>query len=132
MTIDRTPVGPVRVVSADRSGSVPGVDRTVTGLPIKLLHDRVLVKAEGPEGERRSSGGIVIPATAAVGRRLVWAEVVGVGQAVRSVQVGDRVLYEPEDRAQIEIHGVSYVLLRERDIHAVAAERVEGSTGLYL
>lgn len=132
MTIDRTPAGPVRVVSADRSGSVPGVDRTVTGLPIKLLHDRVLVKAEGPEGERRSSGGIVIPATAAVGRRLVWAEVVGVGQAVRSVQVGDRVLYEPEDRAQIEIHGVSYVLLRERDIHAVAAERVEGSTGLYL
>ncbi|MBX6372011.1 MAG: co-chaperone GroES [Acidothermus sp.] len=108
------------------------MDRTVTGLPIKLLHDRVLVKAEGPEGERRSSGGIVIPATAAVGRRLVWAEVVGVGQAVRSVQVGDRVLYEPEDRAQIEIHGVSYVLLRERDIHAVAAERVEGSTGLYL
>ncbi|MBX5447982.1 MAG: co-chaperone GroES, partial [Acidothermus cellulolyticus] len=59
-------------------------------------------------------------------------EVVGVGQTVRSVQPGDRVLYEPEDRAQIEIHGVSYVLLRERDIHAVAAERVEGSTGLYL
>ena len=41
------------------------VDAT-SGLPIKVLHDRVLVKAEGPGGERRSSGGIVIPATASV------------------------------------------------------------------
>ena len=104
-----------------------------SGLPIKLLHDRVLVKAEGPGGERRSTGGIVIPATAAMGRRLAWAEVVGVGQNVRSVEVGDRVLYDPEDRAEIEIHGAAYVLLRERDVHALAAARVEqGSTGLYL
>jgi chaperonin GroES len=104
-----------------------------SGLPIKLLHDRVLVKAEGPEGERRSTGGIVIPATASMGRRLVWAEVVGVGQSVRTIEVGDRVLYDPEDRAQIEIHGTGYVMLRERDVHAVAAARVDdNSTGLYL
>jgi chaperonin GroES len=108
------------------------VDRD-TGLPVKLLHDRVLVKADGPDGERRSSGGILIPATAAVGRRLMWAEVVGVGQHVRAVEAGDRVLYEPEDRAEIELHGVAYVLLRERDVHAVAAVRVkEDATGLYL
>jgi chaperonin GroES len=103
------------------------------GLPIKLLHDRVLVKADGPGGERRSSGGIVIPATATVGRRLVWAEVVGAGQNVRSIEVGDRVLYDPEDRAEIEIHGAMYVLLRERDVHALASSRIDqGSTGLYL
>ncbi len=104
-----------------------------SGLPIKLLHDRVLVKADGPEGERRSTGGIVIPATATMGRRLVWAQVVGVGQSVRTVQTDDRVLYDPDDRAEVEIHGIRYVLLRERDVHAVAAPRVdEGSTGLYL
>ena len=103
------------------------------GLPIKLLHDRVLVRADGPDGERRSTGGILIPATATMGRRLAWAEVVGTGQNVRTIEPGDRVLYEPEDRAEIEIHGASYVLLRERDVHAVAAPRVnEGSTGLYL
>ena len=102
-------------------------------LPIKLLHDRVLVRADGPDGERRSTGGILIPATATMGRRLVWAQVVGTGQNVRTIEVGDRVLYEPEDRAEVEIHGASYVLLRERDVHAVAAARVdEGSTGLYL
>ena len=33
------------------------------------------------------------------------------------------------------MRGATYVLLRERDLHAVAAERLkdsEGSTGLYL
>lgn len=102
-------------------------------LPIRMLHDRVLVSVEGEAGERRSTSGIVIPATAAVGRRLAWAGVVAIGQHVRQVQVGDRVLYDPEDRAEVELHGSQYVLLRERDIHAVAAPRVEdGRTGLYL
>jgi len=101
-------------------------------LPIQLLHDRVLVKEDGPGGERRSTGGIVIPATAQVGKRLIWAEVVGVGPNVRTVQGGDRVLFEPEDRGEVELRGETLVLLRERDIHAVAAARVENSTGLYL
>ena len=103
------------------------------GLPIRLLHDRVLVRLEGAEGERRSTAGIVIPATASVGRRLAWATVVGAGSNVRSIVVGDRVLFDPEDRAEVELQGRQYVLLRERDVHAVAAERVEtDSTGLYL
>ncbi|WP_405592644.1 GroES family chaperonin [Streptomyces sp. NBC_01190] len=100
-----------------------------------MLHDRVLVRQEGGEGERRSGGGILIPATAAVGKRLAWAEVVAVGQNVRGVEVGDRVLYDPEDRAEVEVRGVPYVLMRERDLHAVAAERLQDtddSTGLYL
>ena len=82
--------------------------------------------------QRRSTGGIVIPATAQVGKRLIWAQVVGVGPNVRTVQTGDRVLYEPEDRGEVELQGERLVLLRERDLHAVAAERVEGGTGLYL
>ncbi|WP_189824004.1 GroES family chaperonin [Streptomyces finlayi] len=102
-------------------------------LPIRMLHDRVLVKSDSPEGERRSGGGILIPATAAVGKRLAWAEVVAVGQNVRTVVPGDRVLYDPEDRAEVEVRGTAYVLMRERDLHAVASERVsEDSTGLYL
>ena len=104
-------------------------------LPIRMLHDRVLVRQENSEGERRTGGGILIPATAAVGRRLAWAEVVAVGQNVRTVEPGDRVLYDPEDRAEVEVRGVPYVLMRERDLHAVAADRFEGSqdsTGLYL
>ncbi|GAA4246931.1 co-chaperone GroES [Dactylosporangium darangshiense] len=102
-------------------------------LPIRLLHDRVLVRLEGAEGERRHVSGIVIPATASVGKRLSWATAVGVGPNVRSIVSGDRVLFDPEDRSEVELQGRDYVLLRERDVHAVAARRVEpDSTGLYL
>ena len=103
-------------------------------LPIQMLHDRVLVTIDSDAGERRSSAGIVIPATAKMGKRLSWAEVVAVGQNVRTVEVGDRVLFDPEETAEVELHGTAYVLLREREIHAVAAERLEdaGATGLYL
>lgn len=102
-------------------------------LPIRMLHDRVLVELDREAGERRSTGGIVIPATAAVGRRLAWARVVAVGANVRTIEVGDRVLFDPEDRGEVEVRGQSYLLLRERDVHAVASERLsDGQTGLYL
>jgi chaperonin GroES len=104
------------------------------GLPIRLLHDRVLVRLDADEGERRSTAGIVIPATASLSsRRLSWATAVGVGPHVRSIVTGDRVLFDPDDRSEVELHGQEYVLLRERDVHAVAAERVKpDGTGLYL
>lgn len=93
----------------------------------------MLVREDSDARERRSLGGIVIPITAQMGRRLVWAKVVALGPNVRSLEIGDRVLFEPEDRGQVELQGVDYVLLRERDIHAVAATRHStAGTGLYL
>jgi chaperonin GroES len=110
--------------------TTPNADGSV---PIKLLHDRVLVREDREGRERRSTGGIVIPITAQVGRRLSWAKVVAIGPNVRSVEIGDRVLFEPEDRGQVELQGIDYVLLRERDVHAVAASRhSHAGTGLYL
>ena len=109
--------------------TIPGADK----LPIQMLHDRVLVSLDAEAGERRSAAGIVIPATAVMGRRLAWARVAGVGANVRTVQVGDRVLFDPEDKAEVEVRGEEFILLRERDLHAVASERlVDGQTGLYL
>lgn len=102
-------------------------------LPVKMLNDRIMVRIGPAEGERRSSGGILIPATAQVGKRLTWAEVVAVGPNVRSMEEGDKVLFNPEDRYEVEVRGTDYIILRERDVHAVAAQRLEeGSTGLYL
>ncbi len=100
--------------------------------PINVLFDRVLVQVSQAEGERRSRAGILIPATAQIARRLVWADTVAVGPHVRAVKVGDKVLFNPEDRFEVEVHGEEYVILRERDIHAVASERNDSGTGLYL
>lgn len=102
-------------------------------LAIKMLNDRVLVRVDTAEGERKSSGGILIPATAQMSKRLAWAEVVAIGPNVRAMQVGDHVLFNPEDRYEVEVRGDDYIILRERDVHAVAASRLaEASTGLYL
>jgi chaperonin GroES len=99
-----------------------------------MLHDRVLVAVETEQGERRSSGGILIPATAALGgKRLSWHRVVSIGSHVRTVKVDDRVLFDPEDKAEVEVQGELYVVVRERDIHAVAADRLgDSQPGLYL
>jgi chaperonin GroES len=98
-----------------------------------MLHDRVLVRVDAESAERLSSSGILIPATASVGKRLAWGVVAATGQHVRQVNVGDRVLFDPEDRSEVELQGVDYTLLRERDLHGVAEPEESGrSTGLYL
>jgi chaperonin GroES len=101
-------------------------------LEIQMLHDRVMVQVVAGAGERRSSAGIVIPATAQMAKRLAWGEVFGVGNHVRQVQVGDQVLFSPDDQFEVEVQGQTYLVMRERDLHAVAAERAEHGTGLYL
>ena len=59
------------------------------------------------------------------------------GHHVRSVAVGDRVLYAQDDHFEVDVTGRTYVVLRERDLHAVASEtsepaRSSSGTGLYL
>ncbi|WP_329788512.1 co-chaperone GroES [Lentzea sp. DG1S-22] len=101
-------------------------------LEIQMLYDRVMVRISPEDGERRSSGGIVIPATAQMAKRLAWGEVFGVGTGVRHVKVGDRVMFNPEDQLEVEVQGTTYLVMRERDLHAVATELTEHGTGLYL
>jgi chaperonin GroES len=99
---------------------------------IQMLHDRVLVRPVKESGEQLRASGIVIPATADQTRRLVWGEVCGVGTYVRAVKVGDKVLFHPADQFEVEIHGDTYLVMRERDLHATATERPEHGIGLYL
>jgi chaperonin GroES len=97
-----------------------------------MMNDRVLVHVPQTEGERRSRAGILIPATAQFAKRLLWAPVAAVGPHVRSVKAGDKVLFNPEETFEVEVHGEQYLIIRERDIHALASERNDGGTGLYL
>lgn len=87
------------------------------------------------EGERTSRGGLLIPATAAPApRRCLWGEVTLVGPDVRGVKVGDRVLFLPQAGLEVELEGEDRLLLRERDVQAVASptEGPEQSPGQYL
>ncbi|GIU89290.1 MAG: 10 kDa chaperonin [Acidimicrobiia bacterium] len=99
---------------------------------IRMTADRLLVTPGKEAEERKSRAGILIPATANVNRRLVWGEVVAAGPTVRTVEPGDQVLFSPESGFEVEIRGDEYLILRERDVHAVASARTEGQSGLYL
>ncbi len=87
-------------------------------------------------GERKSSGGLLIPATAVPApRRLQWADVALVGPDVRAVKQGDRVLFLPQAGLEVELDGVEYLLLRERDVQAVSSSpsaRKDREPGQYL
>jgi chaperonin GroES len=99
---------------------------------IRMTADRLLACPSDEAAERKSRAGIVIPATANVDRRLVWAEVIAVGPTVRNVEEGDQVLFAPDAGYEVEIRGDEYLILRERDVHAVASTGREGQSGLYL
>ncbi len=106
----------------------PGASRRA----VTVLGDRVLV-APPDDAERRSKGGIVIPATArSVDRKGIWGEAIGVGPHVRHVTIGDEVLYLPEDAIEVDVRGDAYLIVRERDVHAVGSEDSAAATGLYL
>ena len=74
------------------------------------------------EGERRTSGGILIPATAQMSKRLVWAEVVAAGaERPQPSRSATRCCSARRTATRSRCGGEDYMILRERDIHAVAA-----------
>ncbi len=99
---------------------------------VAVLGDRVLISP--PDGsERRTKAGILIPATArSVDRKGIWGETIGVGPHVRQIGTGDEVLYLPEDAIEVDVQGEAYLIVRERDVHAVASTQSESGSGLYL
>ncbi len=111
----------------------PSSGGDTAGLAVRVTADRILC-GTGADGEKRSRGGILIPATAESKDRLgVWADVMEVGPLVRSTEAGDKVLFLPESAIQVDIHGDKYVIIRERDVHAIASVASDaGGTGLYL
>jgi len=113
--------------SAASTSSQPDDRRSVV-----VTGDRILVRLPDP-GERRTKAGILIPATAhSVDRKGIWGMVIGVGPHVRQVEPDDEVLYLPDDAIEVDVKGEAFLIVRERDIHAIASRRVDDATGLYL
>jgi len=121
-----------RYAESVESPKIRAVDTTEAGQSIRMTADRVLVR-KPTDAERSTKTGLLIPATAAsLNKRCVWSEVVAVGPNVRAIEVDDHVLHLPDGGLEVEIRGEEYILLRERDVHAVASDRTDGGTGLYL
>jgi chaperonin GroES len=96
--------------------------KPATAPEIRLTGDRIVVRV--PEnGERRTSGGLLIPATAMPApKRLSWGDVTLTGPEVRVAKEGDRILFLPSAGLEVELDGEDLVLLRERDVQAVSSQ----------
>jgi chaperonin GroES len=95
-----------------------------TPTPLRLLHDRILVKRT--KAEDKTPGGLFIPDNAK--EMPVEAFVIAVGDGACNkddvripldVKAGDRVLFSKYIGAEVKIHGDDHVILREGDILAV-------------
>ena len=94
---------------------------TTFGDELRLTGDRLVVR-NPDDGERKTAGGLLIPATAMPApKRLSWGDVQLVGPDVRVAKRGDRVLFLPSSGLEVELQGEDYVLLRERDVQAVSS-----------
>jgi len=125
----RTPkLRPVDADAADATSAQPAA----TEERMRLTADRILVNVP-EDSERKSKGGLLIPSTASTPlRRCVWSEVVLAGPEARNARAGDRVLFIPHTGLEVEWKGETYLLLRERDIQAVASDRPDQDSGQYL
>ncbi len=82
--------------------------------PIKPLADRVVaVRVEAAE---KTASGLYLPDNAK--EKPVAAEVKAVGPDVKSVKVGDRILYKEYSTTDIKIDGIEYLIVKEEDILA--------------
>lgn len=93
-------------------------------MTIRPLHDRVVVRPL--EAETKTTGGIVIPGSAA--EKSGQGEILAVGNGtvldngeVRplSVKVGDRVLYGKYSGSEVKLDGEELVVIKESEILAV-------------
>ena len=93
-------------------------------MKIRPLHDRVIIRRL--EEEKTSSGGIVIPDTAA--EKPIRGEVIAVGNGkilengetrALDIKVGDKVLFGKYSGTEVKVDNEDLLVMREDDIMAV-------------
>lgn len=94
-------------------------------MPVRPLHDRVLVK-RAEEAEQKSSAGIIIPDTAK--EKPQRGTVVAAGEGKKDdqgkripldVKEGDEVLFGKYAGTEVKIEGEEYLIMHESDLLGV-------------
>lgn len=94
-------------------------------MPVRPLHDRVLVK-RAEEAEQKSSGGLIIPDTAKEKPQRGTIVAVGEGKkddngkrVAMDVKEGDEVLFGKYAGTEVKIDGEELLIMHESDILGV-------------
>ena len=82
--------------------------------PIKPLADRVVAVREA--AKTQTASGIYLPDAAK--EKPVVAEVSAVGPDVKSLKLGDKIVYKEYSTTELKIDGTEYLLVKEEDVLA--------------
>ena len=82
--------------------------------PIKPLADRVV--AVRAEVATKTASGLYLPDNAK--EKPVMAEIKAVGPDVKSLKVGDRIVYKEYSTTELKIDGTEYLIVKEEDVLA--------------
>ncbi len=82
--------------------------------PIKPLADRVVAVRE--EAQTKTASGIYLPDSSK--EKPVLAKVAAVGPDVKTLKVGDRIVYKEYATTELKVDGIEYLLVKEEDVLA--------------
>lgn len=82
--------------------------------PLKPLADRVAAVRE--TAATKTASGIYLPDNAK--EKPVLAKVVAIGPEVKSLKVGDKIIYKEYSTTELKIEGTEYLVVKEEDILA--------------
>ncbi|CAN5379678.1 co-chaperone GroES [soil metagenome] len=83
-------------------------------VPIQPLADYVVAQPEAAEA--KTASGLYLPDNAK--EKPKTSKVVAVGKEVKSVKVGDRIVYGGYSNTDIKVEGVDYQIIKEENIYA--------------
>lgn len=87
--------------------------------PIKPLADRVVAVRE--EAQTKTASGLYLPDNAK--EKPVIAKVVAIGPDVKSLKLGDRIVYKEYSTTGLKINDEEYLIVKEEDVLATIAIR---------
>jgi chaperonin GroES len=83
-------------------------------VPIQPLADYVVAQPE--EVGNKTASGFYVPESAKEQPKI--SKVIAVGKEVKSVKVGDRIVYGGYTNTDIKVEGTDYQLIKEENIYA--------------
>src|ERR1700744_5555585 len=83
-------------------------------VPIQPLGDYVV--ALGQEAATKTASGLYLPGGAQEKPKV--ANIVAVGKEVKSLKVGDKIIYKSYSQTDIKLDGTEYILVKEEDVLA--------------
>ena len=81
---------------------------------IKPLADRVVAVRQA--AETKTASGLYLPDSSK--EKPVMAEVKAVGPDVKSLKIGDRIVYKEYSTTELKIDNVEYLIVKEEDVLA--------------